>query len=225
MNSEKNLVWIINIDEKLKERFLQLIPILSAPEIQRYYLYKDKGTQCSFLVSHISLRLILGKYLNIHPKRLNFTINTYGKPYLEGEDKLQFNLSHSIKKACVIVSDTEVGIDVECIRNFNYEEIMTFFSGSENLAIYQQQNKKERLINFFRIWTQKEALLKCIGTGLVENIKDINVDYINKIKKEKIHLETILSKNKKYIFSFSYQSLEKRNFFIKEFNLVNFLSF
>lgn len=225
MNNKKNLIWIVSIDENLKKNYSSFISVLSTDEIQRYHRYKDKKAQYTFLISHIALRLILGKSLNIHPKNLNFAINTYGKPYLKGSNKLQFNLSHSIKKACIIVSDTEVGIDVECIRNFNYEEIMTFFSDDESLVIYQQQNKKEKLINFFRIWTQKEALLKCIGTGLVENIKDINTDYINKTKEEKIHLETILCKNKKYVLSFSYKSSEKRDFCIKKFDLVNFFSF
>jgi 4'-phosphopantetheinyl transferase len=225
VNNKKNLIWIVSIDENLEKNYLSFISILSRDEIHRYHRYKDKKAQYTFLVSHISLRLILAKYCNLHPKKLEFEIKEHGKPYLKGRDELQFNLSHSIKKACVIISDTEVGIDVECIRNFNYEEIMTFFSDDESLVIYQQQNKKEKLINFFRIWTQKESLLKCIGTGLVENIKDINIDYINKIKEEKIYLETILSKNKKYILSFSYKSPEKRTFCIKKFNLVNFLSF
>jgi len=225
MNNKKNLIWIVSIDENLEKNYLPLISILSKDEIQRYNCYKDRKAQYTFLISHISLRLILGKYCNFPPKKLEFEIKEHGKPYLKRRDKLQFNLSHSIKKACIIVSDTEVGIDIECIRNFNYEEIINFFSDDERLIIYKQQNKKEKLINFFRIWTQKEALLKCIGTGLVENMKDINLGYVNKKKKEKIYLKTILSKNKKYIFSFSYQSSEKKIFCIRKFNLVNFLSF
>ncbi len=150
MNNKKNLIWIVSIDENLEKNYLSFISILSRDEIHRYHRYKDKKAQYTFLVSHISLRLILAKYCNLHPKKLEFEIKEHGKPYLKGRDELQFNLSHSIKKACVIISDTEVGIDVECIRNFNYEEIMTFFSDDESLVIYQQQNKKEKLINFFR---------------------------------------------------------------------------
>ncbi|MEI6628470.1 MAG: hypothetical protein WCN27_03595, partial [Alphaproteobacteria bacterium] len=67
-----------------------------------------------------------------------------------------------------------------------------------------------------------------IGTGLIENIKDINVEYcmnISRRNEEKIHIKTILSKDKKYIYSFAYKSSVKKNFYTKEFDLVNFLSF
>ncbi|MEI6628337.1 MAG: 4'-phosphopantetheinyl transferase superfamily protein, partial [Alphaproteobacteria bacterium] len=164
MDNKKNLIWMVSIDENLKKNYLPFISILSTDEIQRYHRYKDKKAQYTFLVSHISLRLILGKSYDVHPKKLVFEFNEYGKPYLRRIENLHFNLSHSTKRACIIESDVEVGIDIECIRDFNYEEISSsFFSDDECLKILQQQNKKQKLINFFEIWTQKEALLKCIG--------------------------------------------------------------
>lgn len=219
---------MVSIDENLKKNYSPLISILSTDEIHRYHSYKDKKAQYIFLVSHIALRLILGKSYDVHPKKLVFEFNKYGKPYLKRRDNLYFNLSHSTKRACIIESDVEVGIDIEYIQDFNYEEIInSFFSDNERQIILHRQNKKQKLIRFFEIWTQKEALLKCVGTGLVKNIEDINVEYLNRNSKneEKINIETILSKDKKYIFSFAYQSSIKRNFYVKKFNLVEFLSF
>ena len=219
---------MVSIDEDLKKNYLSFISILSTDEIQRYHRYKDKKAQYTFLVSHISLRLILGKAYDMHPKKLEFEVNKYGKPYLKRRDSSYFNLSHSTKKACIIESEIEVGIDIECIRDLNYEEITnSFFSDDECVRILQQQNKEQKLINFFEIWTQKEALLKCIGTGLVENIKDVNIKYINSSRKneEKINIETTLNKEKKYIFSFAYKASVKRNFYTKEFDLADFLFF
>ena len=83
-----------------------------------------------------------------------------GKPYAEG--KACFNISHSGSFAAVAVSDSEVGIDIERIRDVNLG-IAKKFSREEREYILSAENPQKA---FFEIWTAKEAYLKKYGTGL-----------------------------------------------------------
>ncbi len=87
-------------------------------------------------------------------------LSNNGKPYLENGP--YFNLSHSGEYVVLAVSKSrDVGVDIERIDESKVEAIK--FSSNE------EENKVNDLETLFRIWSNKESLIKCLDTG----IKDI----------------------------------------------------
>ncbi len=86
-----------------------------------------------------------------------------GKPYFEDGQLPFFNISHAGGYVAVAVSDTEVGIDIQNIRN-NREKDMAerFFSPRESAAVKEDPERRV----FYRLWARKEALGKCTGEGV-----------------------------------------------------------
>lgn len=95
----------------------------------------------------------------------HFVIGENGKPAFSGTDSLHFNLSHSDQRAFCIASTQPVGCDVEKIRHMDHGIAKRFFAPAENdaLALCQTDDHWDAL--FFRIWTLKEAFMKCTALG------------------------------------------------------------
>ena len=91
-----------------------------------------------------------------------------GKPYLLDNHKLHFNLSHSDLYVACVISDKPAGIDIQHMRNFNPDIADRFFTSDEQDFLRESTDKEYA---FYEIWTKKEALLKCIGTGLCDIAK------------------------------------------------------
>jgi 4'-phosphopantetheinyl transferase len=114
------------------------------------------------------LRALLGRYLQTDPAMLRFASGTHGKPALEDHERLSFNLSHSGQIALYALTDTgAVGIDVEVARR-SLDVLalaMRAFGASqaERLAAVEPPLRERE---FLRLWTRREAALKCGGMGI-----------------------------------------------------------
>lgn len=100
-----------------------------------------------------------------------------GKPVFANLN-YHFNISHSCGRAVCVLSEKEVGVDIEFLkkaRNFDYIA-KNFFCVGEQKNYFGSANGAEE---FYRIWTRKEALLKkCAGDIEHETLKEINTyDY------------------------------------------------
>ena len=142
---------------------------LSNDEIMRADRLLDPAKAENFIASRGSLRLILGQYLNLDPGEIQFRYAPKGKPFLKKNIPLElsFNLSHAADWAVLAITEgLEVGIDIECIDpQLDYEKLATqFFSHSERDKLMQYPPERQRR-GFYRLWTAKEAKLKCFGTG------------------------------------------------------------
>ncbi len=90
-------------------------------------------------------------------------IGENGKPYIDG---LHFNISHSGEYVVCAFADSEVGVDIEKIREYR-KRVAEKFHPEEIAAI---ENSEDKDLEFFKIWTMKEAYLKCLGTGISKDL-------------------------------------------------------
>ena len=99
-------------------------------------------------------------------------IGEYGKPSFKNS-KYFFNTSHSGKYALCVISDIEVGCDIEEIKDYKERVAERFFTEKENNYL-KITNDKEGL--FYRLWSLKESYMKCIGKGFGMSLQDFELD-------------------------------------------------
>ncbi|HEX2270158.1 MAG TPA: 4'-phosphopantetheinyl transferase superfamily protein, partial [Pyrinomonadaceae bacterium] len=123
------------------------------------------------------LRVLLGRYLQTEPKSLMFSYGAYGKPAIEVDSALRFNMSHSGGVALYAFTEgREIGVDVEQVRaDFTSDDIARrFFSPFEVESLCGLADE-ERVEGFFRCWTRKEAYIKATGRGLSQALDGFDV--------------------------------------------------
>jgi len=102
--------------------------------------------------------------IGIDMDSLRFDRTGTGKPFIADSD-IRFNLSHSHERVMCIVSDREVGCDVERIDPIDMNVAKRFFYGSEYDTIMAGQTPSDRYDMFYRFWTLKESFMKATGLG------------------------------------------------------------
>jgi 4'-phosphopantetheinyl transferase len=174
-------IWYAPVgpSEGLSGNFYDLaLESLSSEEKGRAQTFMFERDREEFIASRFALRSILSRIYNT-PK-LPLIYNSHGKPLLfaEQSDLPHFNLSHSGGGIAIAISkDTPVGIDIESHDNglspWIIEELArTVFAPRE---LKQFQSASDRYRAFLKGWTQKEAFLKAIGTGLSYPVKEVEV--------------------------------------------------
>lgn len=123
-----------------------------------------------------------------------FEFGKHGKPSIVGHEGIHFNISHCKKAVLCVLSDEPVGVDVECIGRGNDDLIRYTMNEDEIRIIKNADNPK---IEFIRLWTQKEALLKLTGEGINDDIKSVlSVESMSRVK-----IETNVCEEKGYVWS------------------------
>lgn len=90
-----------------------------------------------------------------------------GKPLLKSHPEIHFSIAHSGNCVAVAVSDEEIGLDAELIAKAPMKVLKRAFSPNEAAQIQTAVNPN---LEFFRIWTRKEAYGKYLGTGLSTHV-------------------------------------------------------
>ena len=170
--------------------FYDKIPKLKKDKISKFKNYESKVRS---IIGEMNLKELLAKK-NIYYNSLDYYINKYGKQYLKN-DKIFFNISHSFDYVITAISNNEIGIDIEKVRQTPIKIINQFATEKEKEYILSSNKNIEERI--FKIYTLKEAYFKMLGTNLnnileVEfiiendkiycNDKNVKVGFINDIK-------------------------------------------
>jgi 4'-phosphopantetheinyl transferase len=160
-------VWYASL-EAADSRVETLAALLSNDERERSARYRFACDRRRFIVARGTLRLLLGRYLDIVPARVLLAYEAGGKPRIDGAGGLEFNLSHSRELGVYAFSrGRRVGVDIEHVeRKVDCLALARrFFSASEQAVL--EGVPSETLTRAFLVcWTRREALLKATGQGL-----------------------------------------------------------
>ena len=114
-----------------------------------------------------------------------------GKPYFLYNESLHFSISHTKSHIAIALHDKEIGIDIENTRKCNLNLAKRYFHPEEYIYL-SSLPKEEQDEAFTKIWTQKEAFVKCTGEGIaggfnkfsvIPNSKNIDKKYILKYER------------------------------------------
>ncbi|WOD38091.1 4'-phosphopantetheinyl transferase family protein [Nodosilinea sp. E11] len=171
-------LWLLPIDTVAPLDLEPLRDCLSSSEQAHLEQMRLPQAQRRFLLSRGCLRHLLSRYTEASPGGLRFVYGPRGKPALTpikpGGTVPQFNLSHSGHRLLIAVSladcVTAVGVDVEALRSVSHlpalcrryltpTEAKTVLALAPPLADHR----------FLRYWTGKEACLKALGLGIVDD--------------------------------------------------------
>lgn len=177
--SEKN-------HESLLKNDLPQFPADYQEKINRFQRWQD--AQLSLLGRILLFKGVKEAYKQ-KPEAKEIIQTLYNKPYFE-DNSVLFNISHSGEiVVCALSDEHEIGIDVEIITNIETADFKSQMTQKEWDKIVLSLNKKEA---FFDYWTQKEAVLKAQGHGLIIPLKSFEIlDNTTKINEEKYYLTEV----------------------------------
>lgn len=163
---------------KITEDFHSLIQGLELQENSKIRLSNMKSVshQCGFLsIRHL---LLAAGYTD---RDLYYDEN--GKPHLS--DGKYISITHSFSYSALVISDQNVGIDVEMLRD-KILRIADKFTNSEEMLRMQHRAARDKIKELTVVWGAKEAMYKMCNS------------------------RSLSFKNHMYVHPFSYDSLEGR---------------
>ena len=98
-------------------------------------------------------------------KKEEILFNENGKPFFKNNN-IYFNISHSHEYVITVISENEIGIDIEKIRKININTINKFTTSSEKKYILSSKEEIEK--RFFLLYTLKEAYIKLYGKRITD---------------------------------------------------------
>ena len=103
------------------------------------------------------------------------SLGEYGKPILKDYPNIHFNISHCNAGVVCVVSQNEVGIDIQDIQLYN-PLVAKRICSQDELRSLEQCNNPEHL--FCKLWTIKESHLKLHGASVECMENKVSADWI-----------------------------------------------
>lgn len=135
---------------------------------------QSSSLRLKYICSHGLLRESLAAVLNKSPDSFSFIQNPYGKLALNC-GLIQFSLSHSENMLAIAFSRcSDIGVDIEGVKEVSgLKDIAKNFFSPRELLILEKYAGRSFLKTFYKIWTSKEAIVKCMGTGFDCEVNEI----------------------------------------------------
>lgn len=166
-------MWRIYIPDHI-ESVENEFNLLNKDEQIKSEMFIKEEDRIRFILSKIYLKKLLSNYLKIEPSQLEFKYSEQNKPILTNYPMINFNLSHSGQYIIIgFANKWSVGVDIELMNTHLdlYSLINNCMSSPEVSVILNSEMPRQM---FYKYWTRKEALLKGVGIGLTDRLKDIN---------------------------------------------------
>lgn len=161
-------IWICDVttleDARISELLLSL-PMDMQREVMRYKFAQDQKFK-------LLGRLMVEQYHKSNNIPFNFNnwkVSSNKKPFISNGKS--FNISHSGDFVVAAFSDAEIGVDIEIEKEMEVDSLVSYFHPVE---VKQFESSENKLSEFYKIWTRKEAFLKAKGIGLIHGLDKNN---------------------------------------------------
>jgi 4'-phosphopantetheinyl transferase len=160
--------------EQLSEIRSDLIyKVIGPQEENKHRTYRRWQDKQAHLLGKLLTALLLKKYGYSHHLLKKVAYTKHLRPYIPAET-FDFNISHSGEfVVCAFSAKQRVGIDIEQIQPVELQDFNSMLNNSDKEII---RSSKEPLVPFFKIWSAKEAILKAHGSGLVDDLYNVDIN-------------------------------------------------
>lgn len=158
--------------------------LLSLDELAKSERFIVPQPRIQYIACRSALRILLADQLRCLPREVRFGYQRFGKPQVElfhtpGSESqanpLHFNVSHSGQWGLIALSRAPVGIDLEKFQpRINAKTLMTQVVSKLELTQWQRLASGQQAEQILRLWVCKEALLKAMGLGIAECLRQVS---------------------------------------------------
>ena len=161
--------WLIKKDNTIYKS-IDFSDYLNEFETKQTKRILNNQAALDFAITRTQVKLILARYNQLTAiKEINFQYGTYGKPSF---GQLAFNLTHGENYSLLAITNLKtIGIDLEKITQRPWEKTHARFFRQEEMAELLKIDKRTRLTSFYTLWVRKEAVLKAVGSHILDGLK------------------------------------------------------
>lgn len=185
---------IADLSEEQTEVLIASLPEWRREQALRYKHLQGKK-ECA--IGYIELLRGLRECFGIN-EMPTFAYNEHGKPYLPEYPNIHFSISHCKEAVGCFIYDKPCGLDIERIRKATEDLVRHTMNPKEAESIFSNPYPD---LAFTRLWTQKEALLKLAGTGIIDDLHSV----LEPDKLKGIELQTVENPHKGYVYTIAKQ--------------------
>lgn len=164
-------VWLLtlNLQVPLHDSDLSILNDSERKHASSLHFHADRVRS---VVTRATLRRLLAARTMMAPEALLLTANEYGKPGLQGNANIEFNVSHAGSFALIALSSHQrVGVDIEYV-----DRLIDVHSISQHVfSPLERQSAQMSQQAFMRHWVAKESALKALGFGISEHLQAVSI--------------------------------------------------
>lgn len=201
---------------------------LDSSEIKMLPNQEAKNFELS-LIGQILVKKIVSNETLTPKKKVLIGKTELGKPIIKKPNNLNLDISISHSGSYLVIGicdNGKIGVDVELLKDIDFRVFRNCLSVSEEIYVNSGKKIKQRLENFYEIWTRKEACLKALGIGLqkplpimqfypdhikprTETIHDNQQYYLSTLKEDKFILSVCTTRPTTYDQSYTKLTFDK----------------
>lgn len=167
---------------RLADADASFVDLLSDVERLRYAGYRRPDDQRRFLLGCAVTRLALARYLDIAAdaimleRRCPDCARPHGKVTVAGHD-IHLSITHGGDRVGVAFAQGhQVGLDVEPLdARVEVALVAPRVLAPAELARFERTPAHLRHRDFMKLWTRKEAIVKCVGVGMRSALRELEV--------------------------------------------------
>jgi 4'-phosphopantetheinyl transferase len=173
-------LWLCDLD-RARPNVAVLSQTLSTNEIARAERFGTARLRERWIAGRATLRSLLGRALGLDPAEVRLRRGVRGRPELDGEHSVDFNVSHTGDTALIAIATgtqdgMRIGIDIERDdRQVNADGLARKFLTERERTEIAPLDIAGRRQRFLRLWTCKEAMSKATGDALSAPFRQMDV--------------------------------------------------